>query len=188
MDEIDRSLINLPLISLPKVVYRDRNREISEVKAIFGEFYKDYLVSYSGRRSGILVVHEQSVLMVRQFRLLINDVSWEIPGGSIDEGEEPQEAAIRECLEETGVLCDQVDPLLFFHPGMDTTNNPTHIFYSKSFTKLEKPLPNPREILDSSWLELDQCMDMIGSGLIVDSLTLIALLMYKHFKNAGNTQ
>ena len=187
MDEMHRSLIDLPLISLPKVVYKDRNREISEVTANFGEFCKDYLVSYSGKRSGMLVVYDKSVLMVRQFRLLINDVSWEIPGGSIDEGEKPQEAAIRECLEETGVLCEKVAPLLFFHPGMDTTNNPTHIFYSESFAKLEKPLPNPKEILDSSWLELDQCMEMIGTGLIVDSLTLIALLTYKHFKDAGNT-
>ena len=186
MDEIQQSLIKTPLILPPTVVYTDRNRVISEVKANFGEFHKDYLVSYSGRRSGILVVQDQLILLVRQFRLLVNDVSWEIPGGSIDDGENPGAAAIRECLEETGVLCEQVTPLLFFHPGMDTTNNPTHIFYSESFSITEKPKPNPREILDSSWLELDQCMDMIMSGLIVDSLTLIAIMAYKHFKNTGN--
>lgn len=58
-----------------------------------------------------------SILLVRQYRLLIDRVSFEVPGGAIDEGETPEQAAIRECFEDTGVRRVNTRPLLSFHMG-----------------------------------------------------------------------
>ena len=171
-------MMDLPNISPRQVVYEDRNRQIYEVTADFGGFTKQYLVSDSGQRAGLLVVRSQSVLLVRQFRLLINEVSWEIPGGQIDEGETPEAAATRECLEETGVMCQDLKPLMFFHPGMDTTNNPTHIFYTENCVEQAGPEPNAREVLERTWVPVNRCVDMIFGKHIVDSLTIVGILAY----------
>ncbi len=42
------------------------------------------------------------VVMIRQYRHGAERVTLEIPGGLVDPGEDPAEAALRECLEETG--------------------------------------------------------------------------------------
>src|SRR5687768_11523908 len=40
------------------------------------------------------------IILIRQFRYAVNRWLWELPAGSIDEGEEPESAARRECHEE----------------------------------------------------------------------------------------
>ena len=39
------------------------------------------------------------VILVRQYRYAVNAFLWELPAGSVDEGESPEEAARRECHE-----------------------------------------------------------------------------------------
>ena len=42
------------------------------------------------------------VILVRQYRYAVNALLWELPAGSVDEGETPEQAARRECHEEIG--------------------------------------------------------------------------------------
>lgn len=43
-------------------------------------------------------------MLIRQFRPPINAICIEIPAGLVDEGETPEQAAIRELKEETGYV------------------------------------------------------------------------------------
>ncbi len=49
-----------------------------------------------------IVVHEGRVLMVRR-RVSEGQLSWQFPAGEIEAGESPEEAAVRETAEETGL-------------------------------------------------------------------------------------
>ena len=60
---------------------------------------------------------------------------WEFPGGKIDDNETPESAAIRETLEETGLKCQNLKPLLTYQTGMDIVSTPIFIFYSDEITK-----------------------------------------------------
>jgi len=64
----------------------------------------------SVRAYGILV-HDESVLLVRSSSAQIKPPLWWLPGGGIDFGESPEEALLREFREETGLSVK--DPALF---------------------------------------------------------------------------
>ena len=44
------------------------------------------------------------IVLVRQYRHAIGRWAWELPAGSLKKGEDPKEAAIRECHEEIGLV------------------------------------------------------------------------------------
>ena len=161
------------VISSPELVYHDDIRRIYRKTAEFDGFTKQYLVSDTGKRAAILVTCGSYVLLVRQYRLLINDVSLEIPGGKVDDGENPEKTAIRECHEETGVECKNPQYLLNYYPGLDVTDNPTYIFYSNDPIQ-----PSIKRTERSLWLPLDICLEMILNGKIQDAMTIIALFTY----------
>ena len=168
-----------PQLSPREVVYQDKNRQIYRVAADFGEFTKEYLVADSGRRVGVVVVRDGALLLVRQYRLLLNGLSWEVPGGGVHDGETPEKAAIRECLEEAKVHCRSLKPLLYFQPGLDSYHNPTHLYYTDDYTESEESPLDLQEACEKEWISLSRCIDMIFTGEIVDSLSIIALLSYQ---------
>ena len=156
-----------------EIVYRDRNQKIQIVTARFDGFNKKYYVSDCGQRAALLVVHNGDVLFVRQYRLLINGLSYEIPGGKIDEGESPEVCAVRECFEETGVKCSNIRLLLSYHTSLDIHKDCTYIFCTEESE--EMPVDNPERRV---WIPLARCIDMIFAQQIVDSLSIIGLLAY----------
>src|SRR5438105_14404052 len=88
-----------------EVVYQNQYQQIYRVSVEFETFAKELFVNDYGRRVGVLFVRGDSILLVRQYRFLVNQLAWEIPGGKIDPKESPEEGAIREALEETCLRC-----------------------------------------------------------------------------------
>jgi 8-oxo-dGTP pyrophosphatase MutT (NUDIX family) len=86
--------------------FRDRIYEILNHKSPFTRSNQPGHITASG-----LVIYHNKVLLI--FHPYIKQ--WFQPGGHIDEGESPCEAAIREVYEETGLVCaldsDDLEPL-----------------------------------------------------------------------------
>ena len=117
-----------------ELVYQDKYQRLCRVVAELDGFSQEYYVSDWGQRAAMLVVRNDELLLVRQYQLIIGRLSSEVPEGKVDEGESPEAAAIRECLEEAGVQCFDATPLLSYHPSVDIWRNHTHIF-STGFTE-----------------------------------------------------
>lgn len=161
------------------MVYENEYQQVYSVAANFGTFRKNYVVTDYGQRAGLVVVKERSILLVQQYRLLINGFPWEIPGGKVDDDETAEEAAVRECFEETGVRCKNLKPVLIFQPGLDTLNNPTHLFYSHNFAETMWTDYHGHEVCRRAWIPLEDCLKMVLKKEIVDSLSIIGLLGYR---------
>ena len=54
------------------------------------------------------------VLVARRAKAQHLAGAWEFPGGKIETGEDPAQAALRELREETGLTADAAEPLLVF--------------------------------------------------------------------------
>ena len=174
--------LDSPLRSPQEIVYADRYQQLYKVTADFGAFTKEYVVRDSGQRAGVVALRHGDVLLVRQYRLLIDGLSWEIPGGKVEDGESPATAAARECFEEAGVRCQELKPLLSYHPGLDVLHNPTFLFFSENVIETKRMEFNVREVVQREWVPLDRCLDMVFNGDIQDSFSIIALLTYAMHK------
>lgn len=168
-----------PVIRQSQIVFTSPYQKTYQVTAQFDKFTKEYFVNEYGARAGLVAVQQGKILLTRQYRLLTDSISWEIPGGGLDERETPEQAAVRECLEETGVRCSNPKPLLFYHPGLDTVFSPTYIFYSTEMAEEHEPgMVNSKEVEGWEWVHLERCIDMIFEQKIMDSFSILALLAY----------
>lgn len=171
-----------PRVGTREVVYSNSRQQVYKVRLDFGGFTKEIFVTDYGERIGVVVEGPDGILLTRQYRHLIDRVSWEIPGGKVDQGESLEEAARRECMEETGICCRELKPLLMFHPGLDTLHNPTHLFHTREFEeKAGVGVIHDNEVCGHDWIPVDKCIAMIATREIVDSLSVIALLSYHTF-------
>ena len=63
------------------LVYENPYQKVYRVIADFGRYEKEYFVTETGERSGLMANMAGLIFLVNQFRLLINGYSWEISGG-----------------------------------------------------------------------------------------------------------
>ena len=164
-----------------EIVYQNEYSQVYSQEVDFGSFTKKYFVTNFGEKAGVLVVRDNSILMVRQYRLLIDQLSWEIPGGKIDENETPQEAAIRECFEETGIRCRHLKPLLSYNQTLEGVNSFTHLFFTSNFDDNNNFTPDLKEVESIQWVPLEESLKMIKEGKNNDGFTVLALLAYRTF-------
>ncbi len=152
---------------------------VDSVTVEFPDHAKTIFVSEHGQRVGIVIADGDRVLLVRQYRLLVDALAWEIPGGKVDADETLVQAAFREAQEETGLRCHDLVPLVYFHPGLDTCNNPTFIFRATRFEADAAGRRSEHEVAEQVWLPLAECLRMVFTGQIMDSLTVSALLAHQ---------
>ncbi|MEM7456676.1 MAG: NUDIX domain-containing protein [Planctomycetota bacterium] len=89
--------------------------------------------------------------------------AWVLPGGSVDKGETPSEAAIREVKEETGLSLDpdQLRPIGWFARVDLTPHHKTKkgevllLFGAKLDSRRPKLTPSPPEVVNAKWIGLN---------------------------------
>jgi len=110
-----------------------------------------------------LVVGDRGVLLVKHRRLGI----WVQPGGHLDEGEWPWEAAGREAREETGLEVELTAGSVLAHVDVhDGGRGHTHLDlrYLCTAPPLD-PSPPPGESQELGWFAWDEALAMTDAGL-----------------------
>jgi ADP-ribose pyrophosphatase len=128
---------------------------------------------------------ENNVLLERQYRQAIGKELLEIPAGGIDNGEEPEDAVIREMREETGLRPQQVKKLTGFYSSPGFTNEYLHLYLATDL------VPDPLSAEDTAGIEvvrvsLDRVTALVASGEIQDAKSIAGLLYYLEYLKKGN--
>ena len=117
-----------------------------------------------------------AVILVRQYRAAINQWLWELPAGSVDEGEEPEAAARRECHEEIGLVPAALMRLGSFYPSPGYCDEEMVFFKASSLeTPVTPAQPDEDEDIEVKTFTLAEARDMVRRGDIRDMKTIVGL-------------
>lgn len=128
----------------------------------------------------VLPVIGDKIILIYQYRAPIKKWIYELPAGVIEPGEDPEEAAKRELLEETGYYAKKLDKLfhLYLAPGYSTEK--IHAFLATDLEKRE-PRPETYEVIKVYEIHIEKAIEMIRQGLVEDSKTVSLILYYYNF-------
>ena len=118
----------------------------------------------------------QHVILIRQYRYAINQFLWELPAGSVDPGETPEQAARRECHEEIGQVPDTIVRLAALVPTPGYCDEEM-LFFRLSGLSVpdEAAAVDEDEDIEPRTFTLAEARDMIRRGEIVDMKTVVGL-------------
>jgi 8-oxo-dGTP pyrophosphatase MutT (NUDIX family) len=135
------------------------------------------VVEYRNRAVGVVPIDNDGYTwLVGQYRYTHNRYEWEIPEGGCPEGESLEDCARRELLEETGLVASELEPLLLDIQLSNSIGDETaHLFIARGLTQ-ETPQPEDTEQIAIRRLPLAEAIQMVTSGQIRDSMSVIALL------------
>ncbi|MDR1788819.1 MAG: NUDIX hydrolase [Opitutaceae bacterium] len=126
---------------------------------------------------------ERRLVVVRQFRFGTAALSWEIPGGVMEPGEEPVSAGARELREETGLSAPAPRLLASVSPNPAFLANTHHIVLAENAAPDPRGLSwDPDEEIETRAIPLGEADAWVRDGRIRHSLVLAALL---HLRLAG---
>jgi len=118
------------------------------------------------------------VILIRQYRYAVNAFLWELPAGSVDEGESPEQAARRECHEEIGQVPDTIVRLAALHPTPGYCDEEMLFFrLSGLSTPAEAAEADEDEDIEPKTFSLADARDMVRRGEITDMKTVAGLAM-----------
>lgn len=142
-----------------------------------GEFY------YIDSRDWAVVVArtlEGEIVLVRQFRWGSDELCWEIPGGIVEEGEDPVVAGLRELQEETGYVAESGRLIGQCRPNPAIMNNFCKVIFADG-CRLSKEGTDwdEHEELEVRVLPEATVMDWARDGRILHALALNGLFYYQ---------
>lgn len=125
---------------------------------------------------------KKEFVMVWQWRHGSKCLSLEFPGGVLEPGEEPKEAAIRELAEETGYKPGKIEKIGEFSPNPAIMSNRVHFFLAEDLSGNGKQNLDEDEYVEVVMVDIDEVIQGMGNPPYIHALMGTALTLYNHKK------
>lgn len=159
-------------------VYRGRHIAVKEELVQEDDNLHHYEIVQHPGAVAILAVDptDGKIIFEKQYRQSVQEYLYEIPAGTLEKGERPEECAKRELTEETGYLADELNRLISIRTSPGYSNEILHIFFCNISGRVDSK-PEKDEEIEVLKLRPDEIADMVRNGMITDSKTLSALFV-----------
>jgi 8-oxo-dGTP diphosphatase len=118
-------------------------------------FLRFWVAIFRGRSGSqgarIIIVDDRRVLLVSHWYA---PWAWTLPGGGVDNDETPEDAAMREGFEETGLKVKSIAGEIGVYTGVMGRREKIYVFYTGDFEGSLQMTPN-LEIMARSWFDID---------------------------------
>jgi ADP-ribose pyrophosphatase len=171
-----------------RVIYRGRKVDLAlqQVRLADGSEEEREVVLHRGAVALVPMVDRDHVCLVRNERYAVGRTLLEVPAGTLDPGETPEETARRELREETGYEAGRLTRIgqWFVSPGV--INERMFLFLCEDL----HPGPTahqPDETLEPVVVAWDEAVQMVRDGRIEDAKTMLAVLICDRLRGGGSS-
>lgn len=166
-------------VTASRVVHQDRwislraDDCVTDEGAVIAPFY---VLDYPDWVHVVAFDAEGRVLLIRQYRHGLGDLSIELPAGAMDAGDaDPLLAAARELLEETG-CAGRLSLFGTLSPNPASHANRMHTVIARDVAHVAAPLDDPMERIESFWVSREEALRLALSGEMAAAIQVASLL------------
>lgn len=142
-----------------------------------GEEHPRVIIDADEWANVVAITPDDKVVLLRQWRFGSQAEGLEIPGGVVDKGETPEQAAARELEEETGYRPGTIEPLGWLWSNPAHFTNRQHTFLARDCERVHDGEPDGSEDLVIELVPRADLPDLIRRGEIRHALHVAALYL-----------
>lgn len=134
-------------------------------------------IKHPGASAVTPILPNGDIIMVRQYRYPVGRVTLEIPAGKLDfVGEDPTSCAVRELEEETGYRAERLEKLTTVATTVGFSDEYIHLYMAEGLIS-GKQHTDEDEFLNVVRIPLQEAVEMVQDGRIVDAKTITSILL-----------
>ncbi|MFL5243822.1 MAG: NUDIX hydrolase [Gemmataceae bacterium] len=167
-----------------QIVFKGRKIQVAvdESTNPAGQIIRRDVVLHPGAVAILPLLDYDHICLLRNQRPIVGETLWEIPAGTLEPGEPPDQAARRELAEETGYQAGHWQKLAEFFPSPGVLSERTHLFLARDL------VPGPMHLEADEEIEpqIVAWQDAVRWALevaIEDAKTLIAILLWDRMRS-----
>lgn len=138
----------------------------------------DYVAMSAPDWAMVIALYKGCFVLVRQWRHAARELTAEFPGGVVDGGEDPADAAVRELYEETGFWAGRLTRLGTVSPNPALFGNRFHAFLAEELIPTGEQNLDDDELLTYSLVPVDEVIASYGTGEYTHALMGTAIALY----------
>lgn len=160
--------------------------EMADIVLPSGERFEHHTVKLPAAAMTVVFSDDDDAILMSWRHRFVPDLwNWELPGGIVDEGEEPAAAAAREVIEETGYRPRNLTRLTSFEPMIGMVTSPHHVFVAHGAERVAEP--TERDEGRFEWVPLNKVTHLIKGGQVRNAGALVGLLYCLAIRSGDNS-
>jgi ADP-ribose pyrophosphatase len=172
-----------------RVIFRGRKIDLAlqSVALRDGTTAEREVVLHRGAVALVPMVDDRRVCLVRNRRYAIDRTLLEVPAGTIDPGESPDQTAGRELLEETGYQAGRIRRIREWYVSPGVMNERMYLYLCEDL-RPGPVRPELDEELETVVMAWEEAVAMAEDGRIEDAKTLLALMICDRMRRQASGQ
>lgn len=142
-----------------------------------GRVHTRDIIRHPGAVVLLPITEDGRVVMIRNFRVSLNQTLLELPAGTIESGHSPEQTAARELIEETGYRAAQLQMVRKFYASPGICDEAMYLFVANGLIAGE-PDREANEQIENQLATWDEIRRWLSDGTIQDGKTLVGLMSY----------
>jgi ADP-ribose pyrophosphatase len=166
-----------------QLVHRGRKIEVHLDTTVLpdGTTVRRDVILHPGAVVIVPMVDDAHVCLLRNYRHIVGQTLWELPAGTLEPGEPPENAAVRELIEETGYTAARWRKLTECYASPGCLNELFHLFAAERLTA-GASRPERDEDLEPHVVPWERAVTWALDGTIRDAKTVAGLLLWDRLR------